>query len=149
AAGASATRGTAPAAALSAPVFATTQIGQGSSATATLSNTGGVAMNLTVPTAAAVSSASGSEFGFAGTTCGASLAAGASCTVTVSFTPAAAGARSGGLNINTELGVKSAVLSGTGQAPSGSLSAIDFGSVAVGNASTLTSTLTNTGVGPL
>jgi hypothetical protein len=149
AAGASATRGTAPAATLSAPAFATTQVGQGSSATATLSNTGALAIGMTVPTAAAVSSASGSEFGLAGTTCGTSLAAGASCTVSVTFTPSAAGARSGGLNINTEFGVKSAVLSGTGQAPSGSLSAVDFGSVAVGNAPTLASTLTNTGVGPL
>jgi hypothetical protein len=146
---AAATRGTLPAVTLSAPAFAATQIGQSSSATATLSNTGGVAINITMPTAAAVSSASGSEFGFAGTTCGASLAAGASCTVSVTFAPSAAGARSGGLNINTELGVKSAVLSGTGQAPSGSLSAVDFGSVAVGSAPTLTSTLANTGVGPL
>jgi hypothetical protein len=146
---AAATRGTAPAAALSVPAFAITQIGQTSSGTATLSNTGGVAINMKVPTAAAVSSASGSEFSFAGTTCGATLAANASCTVSVTFTPAATGARTGGLNINTELGLKSAVLSGTGQAPSGSLSAVDFGSVAVGSAPTLTSTLTNTGVGPL
>ena len=146
---AAATRGTLPAVTLGAPSFAATQIGQRIDATATLSNTGGVAINMTVPTAVAVSSASGSEFGFAGTTCGATLAAGASCTVSVSFTPTAAGARSGGLNINTELGVKSAVLAGTGQAPSGSLSAVDFGSVAVGNAPTQASTLTNTGVGPL
>jgi hypothetical protein len=144
--GAIATRGTAPAATLSAPSFPTTQVGQTSSGTATLSNTGGTPIGVTVPTAAAVS---GSEFGFAGTTCGASLPANASCTVSVSFSPTAAGARSGGLNINTELGVKSVALSGTGQAPSGSLSALAFGDVAVGGAPTLDSTLANTGIGPL
>jgi hypothetical protein len=144
--GATATRGTAPAATLSAPSFPATQVGQTSSGTATLSNTGGTLIGVTVPTAAAVS---GNEFGFAGTTCGASLPANASCTVSVSFSPTAAGARSGGLNINTELGVKSVALSGTGQAPSGSLSALAFGDVAVGGAPTLNSTLANTGIGPL
>jgi hypothetical protein len=53
------------------------------------------------------------------TTCGTSLAAGASCAVTVTFTPTAAGSRTGTLTVNST----SASLSGTGFDPSGNLAA--------------------------
>lgn len=56
------------------------------------------------------------DFALAGNTCGSSLAAGASCTVTVTFTPAATGSRSGNVTFkdsDPETGQK-IVLSGTG-----------------------------------
>src|SRR6185369_2069643 len=50
-------------------------------------------------------------------TCGTSIAAGSSCTVSVKFTPTVAGARTGNLTV-TASGITSTVpLSGTGVAP--------------------------------
>ena len=50
-------------------------------------------------------------------TCGANLAANASCTVTVTFAPNAAGTVSANLTANTSAGNVSAVLTGTGALP--------------------------------
>jgi hypothetical protein len=54
-------------------------------------------------------------------TCGSSLAAGSSCTVTVTFTPTAPGARSGSITIsdNAANSPQTVALSGTGQANAG------------------------------
>ncbi|WP_027345466.1 choice-of-anchor D domain-containing protein [Hamadaea tsunoensis] len=83
-------------------------------------------------------------------TCGSSLAAGASCTVTVKFTPTAAGARSGNLTI-TAAGITNTVpLSGTGVAPGPVLNAnptgLTFAGTIVGSSSaTQTVSVTNSG----
>jgi hypothetical protein len=59
------------------------------------------------------------------TTCGSSLAGGATCTVTVTFTPAAAGARGGTLTVDSSApgSPHSASLSGTGVDAGGNLAA--------------------------
>ncbi len=86
------------------------------------------AQNLTVsnPGTTAVSSISvGVSGDFARTTtCGSSLAAGASCGVSVTFRPTAAGARSGAVTISSSApGPLTVPLSGTGFDPSGNLAA--------------------------
>jgi len=133
--------------------FAATTIGQAASPLATtLSNTGNAA--LTVGTLSFAGAAAG-DYAISGGTCanGTSLAAGASCTVQVGFTPSAAGARGASLVIahNATGGSSTVALSGTGNAvaqPTIALSAnaIDFGALVAGTASPAKSvTVSNTG----
>ncbi len=81
-------------------------------------------------------------------TCGSSLAAGASCTISVTFTPAATGTRSASLSV-TDSGAGSpqkVVLSGVGTTAKLSPLAVAFGSVTVGTKTAAkTVTLTNQG----
>ena len=64
-------------------------------------------------------STTASDFTLTSNTCPTSLAASASCTVTVSFTPAAAGSRTGSLSVmsNAASSPNTAALSGTGTQP--------------------------------
>ena len=79
-------------------------------------------------------------------TCGASLAAGATCAINVVFTPTAGGPRSGMLSVNSTAGVSPVTLSGTGVAGTPSISATTtVSSVSGGYAVAVT--LTNTGNG--
>jgi len=89
-------------------------VGASSTLSATLTNTGGTAVTLTVPSAASVS---GADFSFASTTCTASLAPNASCTISVKFAPTAAVARSGTLSVSSGAGSLNASLSGSGATP--------------------------------
>jgi hypothetical protein len=133
--------------------YAATTIGQAASPLATtLSNTGNA--TLTVGTLT-LSGAAAGDYAISGGTCanGTSLAAGASCTVQVGFTPSAAGARGASLVIahNATGGSSTVALSGTGNAvaqPTIALSAnaIDFGALVAGTASPAKSvTVSNTG----
>jgi len=84
----------------------------------------------------------------------AQLAVGAICSISVSFTPAAVGARSASVQIadNAAGSPQSVALSGTGTAPAVSLApaSLSFGSLLVGSTSTAqSSTLTNSGSAPL
>ena len=112
----------------------------------TLTNTGNGALSITGI------SASGD---FAETnTCGSSVAAGASCAISVTFTPTATGTRTGAVSIadNAAGSPQTISLTGTGQAPAVSLSplSLSFGSQPVGTTSSPQSvTLTNTGNGAL
>lgn len=94
-----------------------------------------------------ISVPAGGPFAILSNTCGTGLAAGASCTVGVTFTPAATTAATGALTfadsaINSPQTVG---LSGTGTAPvTFSTSSLSFGTVTVGNtSSSKTVTLTN------
>jgi uncharacterized protein YjdB len=112
--------------------------------TFSVSNLGATAMPLAITPSA----------GFTQTnTCGVSLAAKASCTVNVVFTPAALGAASGTVSVGYNgIGSPLAVsLTGTGVAPVAlSPAAATFGNLAVGAASTAkTFTVTNSGAGAL
>jgi hypothetical protein len=134
---------------LSAPSFATTQVGNNSTAVFTLTNTGIGSISVVTPTAAAVT---GTDFSFASTTCGTTLGAGATCTTTVRFSPTATTARTGSLSISTGAGAKSAVLGATGVQGTASLSAgsVTFGATQVGTAAAAqTVTVTNTGTSVL
>jgi Abnormal spindle-like microcephaly-assoc'd, ASPM-SPD-2-Hydin len=83
-------------------------------------------------------------------TCTTSLAANSTCSFSVRFAPTAPKSYTGNLNITwTNGATKSIVLSGSGVAPAATLSHVAFGSRAAGSSTTLYSTLTNTGIGPL
>jgi FtsP/CotA-like multicopper oxidase with cupredoxin domain len=84
--------------------------------TATLTNTGSSPLAIS---GVALSGTNATEFHQA-STCGASLAAGASCTIPVTFAPASAGAKAASLDVTTSdpaRPVASVALTGTGIAP--------------------------------
>jgi cytochrome c553 len=134
--------------------FASTTVGTTSAAsTVTLSNTGNAALSLA---SIGIGGLQAAEFGLVGggsCAAGGTVAAGASCTVLVSFAPQASGARSATLTLthNAAGGSSAVALSGTGAvAPQPSLSvapnSVNFGNVTVGtNSASQTITLTNTG----
>lgn len=134
-----------PAASMTAVLdFGTRLAGTTSNLVATLSNDGAGALSLTAPSA---SSVSGAGFTFAGTTCGSSLAVGASCDVAVAYSPTAAQSDSGSVTVQTAAGAKVATLTGQKQ-PSTltvSIASYDYGAVAVGIKRNITMTVTNTG----
>lgn len=69
-------------------------------------------------------------------TCSASIAPGASCTISVTFTPTTVGSIAGSLTINDDAGTQVVPLTGTGSAPvTLSASTLNLGTVAVGNTS--------------
>jgi len=86
-------------------------------------------------------------------TCGSVLAAGASCTISVSFVPVAGGTRNGVVGIFTGATLNPFVitLSGTGVAPAATLtpSSINFYNQLLGTQSSQTSLLTNTSTAAL
>ena len=118
-------------------------VGTSSSAqSVTLSNTGSAVLSITSITTSGDFSQTN--------TCGASLAASASCTLSVTFTPTASGSRSGSLTItdNASPATQTVSLTGTGTLPVVSLSpaSLTFPAQAVGTSSSAQSvTLSNTG----
>ena len=100
--------------------FGSVNVGSTSAAqTFTLSNAGTAALPISGIT---LGGTNASAFSFAGNTCGESLAAGSSCTLTVTFTPTAAGTASASLSVTDSVGTQVATFSGTGVA----LVAADF-----------------------
>src|SRR5215211_3094476 len=86
--------------------------------------------------------------------CPATLAAGSSCTIAVTFGPTASGSRTASVTITDDAGdsPQSLPLSGTGTAPAANVTpgSLDFGSQLVDTAGAAKSaTLTNTGTAPL
>jgi hypothetical protein len=89
--------------------FAAQTVGTtGAATTVTVSNTGTAAA-----TGVAVANSNATEFPSTNT-CSATLANGASCTISVSFAPSAAGSRSATLTISSSAGTSTVGLSGTG-----------------------------------
>ena len=76
----------------------------------TVANTGGNPATLSTPTITG-------DFKIAANTCGATLAPQTACSISISFTPTASGARNGALTITDSAGTQTAQLSGTGDAP--------------------------------
>lgn len=137
----------APAFQLTASSHAATATGATSLATHVLSNTGpfaiGVLFPPTVTTSSRPAGAVDNPFTYVGTTCGATLAPGLTCTFTSRFAPGGAGVYAGKIEVglSTASGTPASVsqaFSGTGvaSAPSASLemtpSLLDFGTVAIG-----------------
>jgi hypothetical protein len=106
--------GTAPAAITLTPAsltFAATVVGQTSAAqNVVVANTGGTPSPLSAPVLTG-------DFQVTANTCASTLAAGASCTVSVAFTPTASGVRNGTLAVADSAGTQTASLTGTGNAP--------------------------------
>ena len=120
----------------------------------TVSNTGGTTATLSAP----VLSGNAGDFAIFADTCGATLAPQTGCTLSITFTPTASGARRATLSITDNAGSASAAtqtasLSGTGNAPAtDTLSALSlsFAQQQIGTTSPAqTITLTNIGGVPL
>jgi trimeric autotransporter adhesin len=114
--------------------------------TITLSNTGNAALSIT---GLALTGANPSEFAQSNN-CGAGVAAGANCTISVTFTPAASGSFTAAVSIadNASASPQTVALSGMGASPGVSLSpsSLAFGSVPMDSASSLqTISLSNAG----
>ena len=125
----------------------------GSVATGSKSSAQTVTVSNPTGSAAAVSSITATGDFSQTNTCGSSIAAGGSCTVSVTFAPTATGSRTGTLTVNAG-GVTNAVsLSGTGTSSGGgsatlsaSPTSVAFGSEAVGSTTAAQKvTVTNTG----
>jgi hypothetical protein len=146
--------GTAPVATLSSPVaFPNTPSGTTSAAlAATLSNTGNGALNNIVPS---ITGANPGDFALStgANACGATLAAGSSCSIYVTFTPASATSFSATLSVADSAtgSPQTSTLTGTGTAPAASLTpSLAFPSTTAGTTSSaLAATLSNTGNGAL
>jgi hypothetical protein len=112
----------------------------------TLSNTGNAALSIT---GLALAGANSSDFAQSNN-CGSSVAAGSSCTISVTFTPAASGSFTGAVSVgdNASGSPQTVTLSGTGASPGVSLSpsSLSFGSLPIDSVSSLqTISLSNTG----
>ena len=140
---------TSPAASLSPTslTFASQTVGATSAAqTITLNNTGNAALSIT---SIALTGTNPSDFAQTNT-CGSSVAAGANCTISVTFTPTASGTRTAAVTLtdNATGSPQTVSLTGTGTAAVASLSptSLTFASQAVGATSAAqTITLNNTG----
>jgi len=138
--------GLAPAAVTITPAslsFASTLVGATSAAQSlVVANTGGVSATMQTPFVTG-------DFAVSGNSCGTSLAAQSSCTVTVIFTPTTSGTRSGSFGITDGAGTQTAALVGTGLAKATdtlSPTTLTFAAQTVGTTSTAqTVTLTNSG----
>ncbi|MEZ2347939.1 choice-of-anchor D domain-containing protein [Terriglobus sp. RCC_193] len=122
--------------------FGTVLLGQSASQTITVSNTGDASIGLASPAATG-------DFRVTATTCGNSIAAGATCTVTVAFVPAANGARAGTMSLADNASTHTVALTGSGKG-SASLtftpSLLSFSNTTVSNTSAAqTVTFTNNG----
>lgn len=116
----------------------------------TLTNTG--SSSLSISSIAANGDFSESDTCISHSPLPASGNSGNSCTITVTFTPLAAGSRSGALTITDGAGTHFVTLTGTGNAPGVQLSSstLTFGSQTVGTSSGAQNvTLTNTGTSSL
>jgi hypothetical protein len=127
--------------------FADQTVGTSSTASVvSLTNTGTATLTITSITITGTNSGDYSETN----TCGTSVAAGASCTISTIFTPAASGTRTANISVadNASGSPQLVPVTGTGIAPQVSLSpsSLVFGSVAVGKSSAAsTLTLSNAG----
>jgi sugar lactone lactonase YvrE len=132
--------------------FGNQNVGIASAAqTVTLSNTGAAPLNIL---SIWLNGTNSSDFVVA-TTCGSVLAAGANCTVSVTFSPAASGNRTASLMFTDSVASspQTVSLTGTGTQPANTSlnpASITFPSQTVGTSSApVTLALTNTGAGPL
>jgi hypothetical protein len=96
--------------------------------TAIVKNTGTSAVSIT-------SISADGDFAVFGTTCGATLNAGASCSVNVTFQPTSGGPRTGLLVVGASSGTVTTVLSGIGTIVDLSPSSLTFGNQTVGSSS--------------
>ena len=147
--------GTAPTATLTPSTsltFAAQQIGSVSAAqTATLSNTGGSALSIT---SIALSGTNAIDFTQANT-CGTSLAAAGTCTISMTFKPSVVGPETATLTLVTAAGTQTLAINAFGVSPSVTLNPAAPKSLAFPTQQLATTsaaqavTVTNTGVGPV
>lgn len=119
--------------------------------TVTVTNTGGGTLTFTGGNAAGIKVTGADVSSYSQTNnCGTSLAGGASCTITVTFTPQTTGTLTADVTLtdNATSKTQTVTMNGTGAYPTAKLTpaTLAFGSVEVGySSSVMTSTLTNSG----
>ncbi|MFY9559980.1 MAG: choice-of-anchor D domain-containing protein, partial [Terriglobales bacterium] len=124
--------------------FGNVIIGNSQTVPVTVTNTGGVTVTISA------AAATGTGFSFTGPNLPATLTPGQSTTFSATFSPSAAGSRSGTLTITSDANNPTLAipLSGVG-VTQGQITpnpaSLSFGNVAVGSSKTLTETLTNSG----
>ena len=122
--------------------FGTVALGQASTRSLTVTNSGDAATGLTVPVASG-------DFRVTATTCGSSLGASSTCSITISFTPTVDGVRNGTLSLAADTSSYAALLTGNGQGASvlalTPTSLIFANTAANATSAAQTVTLTNTG----
>jgi ASPM-SPD-2-Hydin domain-containing protein len=121
--------------------FAKTPIGQTSpSKSVTLTNTGTATLNISSVTISG-------DFAIKTNTCGAQVQPGANCKVTMAFTPTAKGARQGTLSFTDDApgSPQTVALNGTGESIALSPNPVNYGTVVVGQSSTMAVTVKNVG----
>jgi len=122
--------------------FGNVTVGQTSTQSATLSNSGSSSITISQATA------SGNGFSLSGLSLPATLGAGQSLPFNVVFAPKAGGSVSGSVSITSSASNASVTLSGTG-VTAGALvanpSSINFGNVQAGSSKNISETITNTG----
>jgi hypothetical protein len=129
--------------------FGTVDVGSTGTATVTVTNVGTAPVIFYGETATTGFTAS------AGTCppAGGSLAVGASCTVSVSFTPTAAGMATGTMSLSSSAGSQPLTVQLTATAAEASINvtpgALNFGTITVGASGSLSLTVTDTGSAPL
>ncbi len=124
--------------------FGTVQVGAPKTISATLSNAGGSSVTLSQ------ANLTGVGFTVSGLNLPATLAAGQSAALSVTFTPQSGGSASGSLSIvsdasNASLAIPLTATVATAGVLSASDSSLDFSSVQMGSTNTLSETLTNSG----
>jgi hypothetical protein len=110
-----------------------------------VANTGDAALSIT---SISLAGTNGTDFTQTNT-CGTSVGAGGTCTISVTFKPAAAGPRSAAITLQDGIGTQTVPLDGIGQAPLDFLpTSIAFGNQALGSTSTtrIVTLTNNTGV---
>jgi len=125
--------------------FGTVVDGVSKALTTTLTNKGTAALT---SISASVTGTNAANF-VETTTCGTTLAAGASCVYTVTYKPTGSGAQTATLNVKDNEGTFPVALSGSAQASSISPASLAFGSVARGSTELLNTVLTNKGTASL
>ncbi|MEG9431300.1 choice-of-anchor D domain-containing protein [Terriglobus sp. ADX1] len=122
--------------------FGTVPLGQSASQTITATNTGNASTGLVVPIATG-------DFRVTATTCGSSIAAGSSCTITIVFVPAVDGARAGTMTLADDTSAHVMALTGTGKGSASvafAPASLSFSNTAVNSTSaTQTVSFTNNG----
>lgn len=128
--------------------FTPLTVGGSATLTSTVTNSGSAALTLTVPSA---SSVTGTDFSFVSTTCAASLAVNQTCSITVAFKPTAAASRTGSVSVATSAGSFSAYVSGSGLAPSVTMTPerANWGTIGIYSDSGDWPTITNTSSVPV
>ncbi len=126
--------------------YATVTAPNSSTLSTTIKNTGNAALNMLGNT---ISGAAASDFTISSTTCGNSVAAGASCTITVQFKPTAVGSRTASLTIKHNAGAGSTVVSLTGTGAGSqfvtSPNPVNFGTASINTTKTQTISVRNSG----
>ena len=111
----------------------------------TLTNTGMAAATITATTVSG-------DFSIAANSCGSTLTVGATCQISVVFTPASLGLRTGSVTVASNAGPQTATLTGTGGTSLATFApaSVNFRSVAVGGSSAAqTVTITSSGTAAL